>query len=111
MNSLLRGGAGSESTGRENSTAGANSDGTAQGSGNGTTDPDAPGNFLTREGGPVPIGSNDRVFVRAHMNDAGFNGTLMVGSAAQGFVLATDVAPDFALSVENESPQPNDCLF
>jgi hypothetical protein len=78
---------------------------------NGTSDPDAPGNTFTRPGGPVPIEAGTVVNVRAHMNNAGYNGRAMRGSTETGFSEAPDLAPGFAAAVENEDPQPMGCLF
>jgi len=78
---------------------------------NGTSDPDAPGNTFTRDGGPIAIASDELVVVRAHMNTAGYNGTAMRGSAALGFDEAPDIDADFAAGVEELEPQPQACLF
>lgn len=76
---------------------------------NGTSDPDAPGNTFTREGGPVPIGADDVVIVRAHMSVGGYCGAVMAGSVAGGFTTALDLPSDFASEVVNEEPQPDEC--
>lgn len=78
---------------------------------NGTSDPDAPGNTFTRDGGPVPVDAAAIVIVRAHMSNYGYNGRVMRGSAEAGFSDATDLEPSFAAAVENEAPQPTGCLF
>jgi len=78
---------------------------------NGTTDPDAPGNTFTRNGGPVDVAADQTVIVRAHMSNAGYHGQVMRGSAEAGFVEATDIGSDFAPGVETEPPQPDGCLF
>lgn len=78
---------------------------------NGTSDPDAPGNTFTRDGGPVPIAADTSVIVRAHMNNGGYNGRAMRGSAEKGFADAIDLEPDFAADVESEAPQPAGCAF
>jgi len=78
---------------------------------NGTSDPDAPGNTFTRDGGPVPVLADEVVIVRAHMSNEGYNGQVMRGSASGSFTVATDLAPDFAADVETASPQPDGCLF
>jgi len=78
---------------------------------NGTTDPNAPGNTFTRDGGPVDIEADDVVIVRAHMNTGGYNGTVMKGSVTGGFSEWLDIGADFALDVEAEDPQPTGCLF
>jgi hypothetical protein len=78
---------------------------------NGTSDPDAPGNTFTRDGGPVPVDAAAIVIVRAHMSNAGYNGRAMRGSAEAGFSDAPDLEPSFATAVETEDPQPTGCLF
>ena len=78
---------------------------------NGTSDPNAPGNTFTRDGGPVPIEESDVVIVRAHMSVGGYNGAVMRGSVADGFTQAADIGADFATNVETEAPQPTGCEF
>ncbi len=78
---------------------------------NGTTDANAPGNTFTRSGGPVAIDADDVVIVRAHMNTGGYNGAVMRGTVAAGFVEAPDIGAQFAADVEDEDPQPTRCLF
>lgn len=78
---------------------------------NGTTDPDAPGNTFTRSGGPIAVNEDDVVIVRAHMNNAGYYGMAMQGSAAEGFREAPEIAPGFAAEVEALDPQPQSCAF
>jgi hypothetical protein len=77
---------------------------------NGTSDADAPGNTFTRSGGPVDVSADDSVIVRAHMNTDGYNGIAMRGTAA-GFVSAPDIDENFAADVEDDEPQPAECLF
>ena len=78
---------------------------------NGSSDADAPGNTFTRSGGPVPVTDTDVVVVRAHMSVGGYNGAVMRGSVADGFVQATDLGADFASDVELVEPQPDGCEF
>ena len=79
---------------------------------NGTSDADAPGNTFTRSGGPVDLGADTVVIVRAHMNNPDeYNGAAMRGSVAAGFEAASDLDPDFAAELENADPQPEACLF
>lgn len=78
---------------------------------NGTSDPDAPGNTFTRDGGPVDIESETNVIVRAHMSDAGYSGRAMQGSPSAGFTAATELPRDFGAGVEREMPQPAGCAF
>lgn len=78
---------------------------------NGTSDPDAPGNTFTRDGGPVDLTSDTIVLVRAHMHPTGYEGQVMRGSAETGFEAAPDVDRGFAAAVEHDAPQPTSCLF
>lgn len=78
---------------------------------NGTTDPDQPGNTFTRDGGPVAIGADQRVLVRAHMSRGGYHGQVMGGSVATGFATVTDLPLTFAAGVETQPPQPTTCDF
>ncbi len=78
---------------------------------NGTTDPDGPGNSFTRSGGTVNVTAEERVVVRAHMNNAGYVGQVMSGSVAAGFFVNPEFAREFATDVESQSPQPGECLF
>jgi hypothetical protein len=68
------------------------------------------GNPVMRSGGPVNIPATDIVIVRGHMNNAGYVGTAMRGSVAEGFNSAEEIGPDFAADVENDDPQPDDCV-
>ena len=77
---------------------------------NGTSDPDAPGNTFTRSGGPVQISADEVVIVRAHMSNEGYNGMVMRGSVAEGFVAAPDIGSDFAAEVQTDDPQPGECM-
>ena len=65
---------------------------------------------FTRSGGPVPIGENTVVYVRAHMNKGGYGGGVLKGSVASGFKVV-DVEADFASDVESLPPLPEDCAF
>jgi hypothetical protein len=78
---------------------------------NGTSDPDAPGNTFTRSGGPVDIEADETVLVRAHMNEAGYNGDVMRGSVSGGFAPAPDIDSSFAADVETQEPLAGECQF
>lgn len=65
---------------------------------------------FTRSGGPVDIEPDEVVIIRAHMNEAGYGGTIMIGSAESGFKI-TELPPDFAAGVEIEPPLPTGCNF
>jgi hypothetical protein len=78
---------------------------------NGTSDLDAPGNTFTRTGGPVPVGEDERVIVRAHMSVGGYHGDVVSGTAQGGFDLDPEVGDDFAAALESQEPLPTGCLF
>ncbi|MDH3311009.1 MAG: hypothetical protein OEM95_10050 [Gammaproteobacteria bacterium] len=65
---------------------------------------------FTRSGGPVPIQSDTIVWVRAHINSAGYGGAAYKGSVKSGF---TRVKPSGVFSAElaNQPPLPTDCAF
>lgn len=65
---------------------------------------------FVRAGGPVPIGPDTVVWVRAHMRPGGYGGTAFRGSIQAGF---REIEPDegFADGVEDLSPLPEGCAF
>lgn len=63
-----------------------------------------------RSGGPVPIGANDQVWVRAHMSRGGYGGVMFKGSPRGGFA-AAKAASGFAAQVEKQAPLPSGCAF
>lgn len=65
-------------------------------------------NPFERSGGPVEIGANQTVIVRAHMNDTGYGGQAMRGSVASGFE-PVDLDSDFASDLAEASPLPSGC--
>ena len=65
---------------------------------------------FTRSGGPVAIKSNETVYVRGHMNKAGYVGVVFRGTVVEGFKKVTKM-PTFAKSVEKQMPLPNGCAF
>jgi hypothetical protein len=78
---------------------------------NGTSDADKPGNTFTRPGGPVAVGADTVVIVRAHMSTGGYNGRAMRGSPSGGFADAPNITSEFAADVEGDDPQPDGCDF
>jgi len=78
---------------------------------NGTSDPEAPGNTFTRDGGPIAVESETSVLVRAHMSNAGYSGRAMQGSPNGGFAEVSNLSRDFAADVESAAPQPAGCAF
>ncbi|MGW8250682.1 MAG: hypothetical protein ACWGO1_08580, partial [Anaerolineales bacterium] len=65
---------------------------------------------FTRSGGPVDIQAETVVWVRAHMNTAGYGGQSLRGSVTDGFEPA-ESSPDFAAALEDEPPLPESCAF
>jgi len=65
---------------------------------------------FVRSGGPVAVGPDEVVVVRAHMHPGEYGGSAMRGTAAGRFE-PVELAPDFAAGVEREEPQPAGCDF
>jgi len=65
---------------------------------------------FTRSGGPVDIGEDTFVYIRAHMNQAGYGGVIMGGSVESGFNVV-EISPDFSPDIENTPPLPSGCNF
>ena len=63
-----------------------------------------------RTGGPVDIQADTRVFVRAHMNVAGYGGTVFAGTPSGTFA-AEDFDANAAAGVETQDPLPESCAF
>ena len=65
---------------------------------------------FVRSGGPVAIGADTIVVVRAHMHPGGYGGKVMRGTVQTGFE-EMELESDFAAEVESEPPQPTGCAF
>ena len=65
---------------------------------------------FTRGGSPVPVQADDTVYIRAHMNNAGYTGDVFTGSVNGGFLKA-DNPPAFSQGIAEEQPLPNGCAF
>jgi len=65
---------------------------------------------FTRSGGPVEVPADSTVLVRAHMNEAGYGGQTLRGTAAGDFEPA-DLPDDFAADLDAAAPQPDGCAF
>lgn len=65
---------------------------------------------FSRSGGPVKIGKNQQVWVRAHMNNSGYGGLAMKGSVENGFRI-TPWPDRFAEGVDKVAPLPTGCAF
>lgn len=65
---------------------------------------------FTRDGGPVRITADERVWVRVHMHPGGYGGEALAGSIQSGFEVA--VWPDgLGAGLEGAQPLPEKCLF
>jgi len=65
---------------------------------------------FVRSGGPVAIEASTVVWVRAHMNTAGYGGAAFRGSVQEGFQEA-ELSPDFAADLADVKPLPDGCAF
>ena len=61
-----------------------------------------------RSGGPVKLDRNQRVWIRAHMNNTGYGGQVFVGSAKDGFKKGT-IPADLGLNLDKMDPLPQGC--
>jgi hypothetical protein len=68
-------------------------------------------NPFTAPGGPVAIGEDDPVVVRAHMKPSGYGGVAFRGSPRRGFRRWKDAPQGFAAGLETHDPIPKLCLF
>lgn len=65
---------------------------------------------FTRSGGPVNIGPDEVIYVRAHMNNFGYGATVFKGTIGSGLV-SDSLDVSFAADLETQSPLPEDCAF
>ena len=65
---------------------------------------------FTRSGGHVKVAQNKMLYVRGHMNKAGYVGDVYYGSVSKGFKKVTN-HPTFPKKLESQSPLPSGCLF
>lgn len=65
---------------------------------------------FTRSGGAVAIKANDLVYIRAHMNKAGYVGAIMRGTVNRGFKILKEIPP-FKKELETQEPLPKGCLY
>jgi hypothetical protein len=61
---------------------------------------------FARDGGPVPIGADQVVTVRAHVYPSGYSSAAMRGSVASGFK-PVELPSNFAPGLERQPPQPD----
>jgi hypothetical protein len=66
---------------------------------------------FARDGGPVPIGPDDEVVVRAFLHPDGYGGAALRGAVARGFRPWTDAPADFAAALAASPPRPEGCRF
>ena len=65
---------------------------------------------FTRSGGPVAVGADDEVVVRAHFNPSGYGRVALKGSVSGGFAPVT-LPEGFGASLGDAAPQPSGCAF
>ena len=65
---------------------------------------------FTRTGGPVDIVTDMVVYVRAHMNNSGYGGQVLMGTVRDGFK-PVEVEAGFGSGLERVPPLPEDCAF
>ncbi len=65
---------------------------------------------FTRSGGPVQIGPDQEVIIRAHMHPGGYGGQAWQGTVTNGFE-KVELDPDFAPQLQIEAPLPEGCAF
>lgn len=65
---------------------------------------------FSRDGGPVPIGPDTVVWVRAHQHPGGYGGAALKGSVRAGFRAAVPPA-GFAANLTKAPPLPTGCDF
>jgi len=65
---------------------------------------------FTRSGGLVDIAEDTPVYVRAHMNVAGYGGLVLKGTVRDGF-MPVEVETSFGSDLERIPPKPEDCAF
>ena len=65
---------------------------------------------FSRSGGPVDIGPDTVVIVRAHLHPDGYGGMSMKGTVRDGFT-EISLSTGFAPGLESEPPLPDGCAF
>jgi hypothetical protein len=63
-----------------------------------------------RSGGPVVVGADSVLWVRAHMNTSGYGGAVLRGTPLGGFAPVEPPAELYP-ELERDPPQPEDCPF
>lgn len=65
---------------------------------------------FARSGGIVNVGADDFIYVRAHMNNLGYGSQVFSGNVREGLQIDT-IDSNFALSVSEQDPLPQNCAF
>ena len=65
---------------------------------------------FSRMGGAIPITSDEPVYIRAHMNTAGYGGMAFHGTVESGF-FPIALSADFASALATSAPLPAGCDF
>ncbi|MDB9311663.1 hypothetical protein PN462_01015 [Spirulina sp. CS-785/01] len=65
---------------------------------------------FTRSSSPVAIQPNQPVTVRVHMNNTGYSPQAMQGTVQEGFT-SVQLPENFAASLADENPLPENCAF
>lgn len=65
---------------------------------------------FTRSGGLVGVEENQKVWIRAHMNNQGYGGITFFGSVSAGFQ-SKEMPDGFALGLDQIAPLPGGCAF
>lgn len=65
---------------------------------------------FTRTGGPVDVGPDEFIYVRAHMNNTSYGTQVFSGNVRDGLVLDS-LSSHYAIGLENQDPLPSDCAF
>ena len=65
---------------------------------------------FTRSGGPIEIGADEFVFVRAHMNNTGY-GTVVFSGTVREELQADTLAISYAEGLALQAPLPGNCAF
>jgi len=65
---------------------------------------------FTRTGGPVNVGPDEFIYVRAHMNNTSYGTQVFSGNVRDG-LLIDSLSSNYAIGLEKEEPLPSDCAF
>lgn len=65
---------------------------------------------FTRSGGPVNVGPDEFIYVRAHMNNLGYGTQVFSGNVRDGLVLDS-INVNYASGLAMVAPLPTDCAF